>query len=346
MARESLLAKVFDAWYIACHSHELGKKPLAVTILDTPLVLFRGPDGEPTALLDRCAHRNVPLSCGKVIGGQIECAYHGWRFDNGGICRTVPALLGEHEGKARRVPRYVVREQQGYVWVYMREDVVPTTWPYEVPHLGDPRYMEVRYDFTFNATMRNVAENALDVPHTAFLHKGLFRGGKKNRITAVVTRAGDRVTAEYIGEPRPGGVVAKLLAPGGGTVKHYDRFILPSIAQVEYGLGKDSHLLLTSVLTPVREFETKMFAVACVRLPVASNVAKRVLTPIAKRIILQDAEILAKQTAVLQRFGGEQFVSTDVDILGSHILRLLRQAERGEVAVDAPVKESSVEFLA
>src|SRR5206468_4349675 len=95
------------------------------------------------------------------------------------------------------------------------------------------------------------AENILDVPHTAFLHRGLFRGGSAHRITAVVRRRTDRVEVEYVGEPRPGGLLGRILAPRGGTVTHFDRFILPSVAQVEYRLGERSHLVITNVLTPV-----------------------------------------------------------------------------------------------
>ena len=46
-------ANISDAWYVACESHELGKKPLARTVLGTPLALFRDASGAPGALLDR-----------------------------------------------------------------------------------------------------------------------------------------------------------------------------------------------------------------------------------------------------------------------------------------------------
>jgi hypothetical protein len=88
------------------------------------------------------------------------------------------------------------------------------------------------------STLHAAIENALDVPHTAFLHKGLFRGGKKNRITAVVSRYSDRVEIEYQGEPRPPGIVGKILSPSGGIVEHWDRFFLPSIRPGGIPLGQ------------------------------------------------------------------------------------------------------------
>ncbi|HEX8823532.1 MAG TPA: Rieske 2Fe-2S domain-containing protein, partial [Archangium sp.] len=106
-----------QSWFILCASRELGRKPLARTLQGTPLVLFRNEAGRPAALMDRCPHRNVPLSMGKVVGGQLQCGYHGWRFDAAGQCRAIPGLLGEPEAKSRCASSFATREQDGFVWV-------------------------------------------------------------------------------------------------------------------------------------------------------------------------------------------------------------------------------------
>ncbi len=54
------------------------------------------------------------------------------------------------------------------------------------------------------------------------------------------------------------------------------------------------------------------------------------MKPLALRVFKQDAFILAKQTETIRRFGGEQFASTEIDVLGRHIWRLLKAAERGD----------------
>lgn len=41
----------------------------------------RRPDGDYVALLDRCPHRDVPLSRGVVKDGLLTCPGHFWRFD-------------------------------------------------------------------------------------------------------------------------------------------------------------------------------------------------------------------------------------------------------------------------
>ncbi|MEZ4294628.1 MAG: aromatic ring-hydroxylating dioxygenase subunit alpha [Polyangiaceae bacterium] len=330
------VAKPLRYFYIVAMSHELRDKPIARTLFGMPLVLFRGANGEPGALLDRCAHRNVPLSPGAVKGGRLECPYHGWQFDTGGVCRFVPSLCGESEGKARRAPSFATREQQGFVWVYATPNEEPACEPHRFEKDGAKGYTTVKRMVEANGTMHAALENALDVPHTAFLHKGLFRSESRGiTITAKVRRSADRVVTEYLGEPRPPGIVARILSPSGGMVTHFDRFILPSVAQVEYRIGTESHFLVDSVMTPVDDFVTRIFAVVTFKLRgLPGWLVKPFLSPLAMRVFRQDARILQMQTDVIHRFGGEQFVSTELDVMGRHIWRLLKAAERGDAAGD------------
>jgi len=318
-------------WYVACRSRDLGREPRALTMLDVPLVVFRGENGAPAALVDRCAHRNLPLSAGRVSGTRLECAYHGWQYDGGGVCRHVPALADTEERRGRSVPAYPTLEQQGYVWIYGQAGPTPSSRPFRFPHLETPGYGSVRFESELEATLHATLENMLDVPHTAFLHRGLFRGGPRRPITAIVRRSREGVEAEYVGEPRPSGLVARLLAPQGGTVEHFDRFHLPSIAQVEYRLGA-SHLVITNAATPVADFQTRFVSVVSFRLPLPSMLVRAALSPIVKRIFRQDAWILRLQSEAVRRAGGESYVSTEVDVLGPHIWRLLRDAADGRAA--------------
>ena len=148
---------------------------LAKKILGIPLVLFRNAAGKATTLLDRCAHLNVPLSLGRMSGPYLECGYHGWRYDSEGICREVPALCKNKEAFARRVQAFPTQEQQGFVWVFPSSEP-PTGQPFQIQHFDDARYTRVHYQCDFEASLYSTLENILDVPHTAFLHRGLFRG--------------------------------------------------------------------------------------------------------------------------------------------------------------------------
>lgn len=338
------------AWYVVAESKDLKTTPRPFTLLGIPLVVYRTASGQPVALLDRCPHRNVPLSCGRVRGEHIECAYHGWQFDRSGACRAIPGLIGEaaHE-RGRRTPAYPCVERDGWIWVWGSADTTPTCDPFAFPTFSDPRYTTVDRMVEAPGTLHATLENALDVPHTAFLHGGLFRTEKtRNEIEAVVRRYPDRAEVEYIGEPRPSGLVGRILSPSGGTVIHFDRFFLPGIAQVEYRIGDENHFLVTAAATPVSDFTTLLFARIQFRTRFPGAILKPVLEPIAMRIFAQDSTMIAAQTKLIETFGGEQFESTDIDFIGPHIYRLLRDAERGNLppASDTPLFEKTVRFLA
>ncbi|MCB9744510.1 MAG: aromatic ring-hydroxylating dioxygenase subunit alpha [Alphaproteobacteria bacterium] len=324
--------RVLRAWYVLCTSEELraGAKPLQRKLYGTPIVLFRGEDGVAGALLDRCPHRSVPLSFGAVRGCNLQCGYHGWEFDPAGKVQRIPALVGEADKPGRRATAYPVREQQGYVWVWGDPAAEPDVEPYHFPYAERAGYTVVRTQVEAAGSLHAVAENALDVPHTGFLHKGLFRAdGERNRIRCVLTRSADRAVCEYIGEPRPEGLVARILSPSGGVVTHFDRFILPCITEVEYAIGEENHVVNAAALTPVDEHHTQLYSVFAIRSRLPVGLIKPFVAPMALKIFDQDAVVLELQTETLRRFGELRYVSTEIDLLGPHILKLLTRAASG-----------------
>ncbi len=319
--------------YIVAASKDVGTKPERVWLNGLPLVTFRDATGQSAALLDRCSHRNAPLSAGRVLGGNIQCHYHGWEFDGAGACKAVPGLCGEPGHPARRVPSFACRDSQGWVWVYSEADVDPDSEPYEIPCADQPGYLTIRERLEMPGPLDAVAENALDVPHTAFVHAGLFRENKDRKPIEVVIRAlRGGVEAQFIGEERPKGLAGRILAPQGGEVFHWDRFLLPCIAQVEYRLSERSHIITTAALTPRTPTVTDLFATVAVKVPVPNAILRTVVKPVAMRILRQDIEILRRQTEQVERFGAEEFASTEIDVLGLRIKKLLREASSGKAS--------------
>ena len=143
---------------------------------------------------------------------------------------------------------------------------------------------------------------------------------------------GDRVEAEYFDEERPAGIAGRLLAPGGGRVRHVDRFILPSITEVDYRLGDKTHINVSVAMTPVGDYMTRLYAVVSMRLSGIASLARPLLKPLFLRIFRQDAEVVSRQSANIRAFGGERFATTVADVLGPAIARLLKSLETdGEV---------------
>ncbi|MFI5317864.1 MAG: Rieske 2Fe-2S domain-containing protein, partial [Myxococcota bacterium] len=238
-------ARVLDAWYAACRCDDLHERPIARTIFDRPIALFRNAAGGVGALLDRCAHRNAPLSLGAVDGaGQLACPYHGWRFDHTGACREVPGLIERDPESGRSVPAFATCEQDGFVWIWARSGAEPTGAPMRIPHADDPEYLTVIREYDVECTLHAALENALDVPHTAFVHRGDFRGKGAREIEAVRRRIPGGIEVEYLGEPPLSGATTD--ADGRPIVsEHWDRFFLPSLAQVEYKTSSGRHTIST-----------------------------------------------------------------------------------------------------
>jgi phenylpropionate dioxygenase-like ring-hydroxylating dioxygenase large terminal subunit len=159
-----------NAWYVAAWDREVGRAPLARTFLDEPVVLYRKADGAPVALEDRCCHRHLPLSMGRLEGDDLRCGYHGLRFDASGACVEIPGQASVPP--QARVRAYPLTEKFGWVWIWMgdaaRADakLLPNWWWTEHPEWActRPEMIAVRCNYQL------IADNVLDVTHLAYVH--------------------------------------------------------------------------------------------------------------------------------------------------------------------------------
>ncbi len=116
---------IFGDWYPALRSRELrvGEMTTAL-LLGVPLVLGRKKDGSIFAMRDLCPHRGIPLSAGWFDGENVQCKYHGWKFEPcSGQCTEIPSLTshdGLEPGKIY-AGAYPCEERDGYAWVYVPE---------------------------------------------------------------------------------------------------------------------------------------------------------------------------------------------------------------------------------
>jgi len=238
-------------------------------------------------------------------------------------------ILPEKIVRACHATSFAIREQQGFIWVASLPDTQPSQDPFRFSYIGSPGYSTDIEVLDADGSVHAVAENALDVPHTMYLHGGFFRqtGGRRIEREVEIRNYGSRVEAEYFGEERPAGLAGLILAPGGGTVRHVDQFILPSVTMVDYWLGEKTHVNVTVALTPVQEFRTRLYAVVSFRLPIPTFLVKPFLRRLFLRIFRQDADVLACQSENIRLFGEERFTTTEADTLGPEIARLLKSAE-------------------
>src|SRR5690606_10649728 len=167
-----LLTYPMNGWYVAAWDYEVTSKGiLARTVAGRPLALYRTQDGKPVALADACWHRLAPLSQGKLIGkDEIQCPYHGLRFNPAGRCTAMPAQ--ETINPSARVPSFPVVDRYRYVWVWLGD-----------PELADPDTIPDMHQMTSDewagdgetiyapCNYQRVLDNLMDLTHEEFVHK-------------------------------------------------------------------------------------------------------------------------------------------------------------------------------
>jgi phenylpropionate dioxygenase-like ring-hydroxylating dioxygenase large terminal subunit len=214
-------------WQAVARASDVGRKPVRVHFSGRPIVIFRTATGLH-ALFDRCPHRHVELSKGKVVGETIECPYHGWRFNGAGVCVDIPGCLGAIP--AVRVPNLAICEREGGIFLAQGD---PQADPVVHPMQHDTCVRQIVRSET-KSTLVDAAENILDATHTHYTHKGLLRGlsAKRQKVTVALEAGPDWVEAVYTGEDKQDGLVSRLL--DGARTKTVGRFRHPGIAELEY----------------------------------------------------------------------------------------------------------------
>ena len=157
-------------WYVAAWDWEVRRQELlARTICDERVVFWRKEDGTPAALEDRCCHRHMPLSHGKLRGNDVECLYHGLLYDGTGACIRIPSQKAIPP--SARVRAYPVVERHHWIWIWLGDPAKADPALIEDFHwMDDPawRARGERLDLKGNYLL--IVENLLDLTHLQFVH--------------------------------------------------------------------------------------------------------------------------------------------------------------------------------
>lgn len=253
-----------NAWYVAAWQSEIGDTPYAATIIDEPVVLFRGNDGTVTALADRCPHRFAPLHRGRVVGDAIQCGYHGLSFDRSGACVGNPVGNGAIPGAAR-VRAFPTVARDRLVWIWMGDPALAD--PARIPDFhwlddADGYVFTGEHSMTQPVGYELIVDNLLDLTHGAFLHPTTLGNEALARGTATVRQDGDRI---HYDRWNPDGEAVALFRMAGaeaanGRVDYWNdmRWDPPGAFYLEIGItptgedrGDGVHMGTVHLLTPV-----------------------------------------------------------------------------------------------
>ena len=160
-------------WHPVGFARDLERGPLATSLLDEPLVLWRDAVGAVRAFSDLCVHRGTALSLGTVEGDEIVCPYHGWRYGADGACTRIPQLEDPTRiPRKARAQSFRCEERYGIIWVALDEP----RWPLpEVPELEADEWRTVFCGpFEWRCDASRQVENFTDFGHFPFVHPGLL----------------------------------------------------------------------------------------------------------------------------------------------------------------------------
>jgi phenylpropionate dioxygenase-like ring-hydroxylating dioxygenase large terminal subunit len=212
---------IYNQWYVILESKELKKqKPLRITRLSETLALWRDEQGKVCCIANKCCHRGVSLSCGKITSGKLECPFHGFVYDKTGAVTTIPA-----NGKNTPVPKnmkvqsYKIFEDYGLIWMWWGDEDKIQNEPFFFKELKDFSYSGLQDHWSVHYS--RAIENQLDVVHLPFVHKTTIGSGNKTLVNGpVVEREGELITF-YVNNIIDDG---KTLPLKPGEIKDYKNF--------------------------------------------------------------------------------------------------------------------------
>lgn len=189
-----------NAWYAVAWSQEVSKRaPLARTVCNQHIVLWRTADNSVAVVEDACWHRLAPLSLGKLENGEIVCPYHGLRFNAGGQCTRMPSQ--DRLNPNVRVRSYPAIERHRYIWVWTGDPAkadparIPDMhWNDDPAWAGDGRTLFAKCEY------RLFVDNLMDLTHEAFVHTTSIGNNAVAETPLTTSQDGDFVTVQRIME--------------------------------------------------------------------------------------------------------------------------------------------------
>src|SRR5215475_5239599 len=329
-----------NQWYTAATSTELGAKPLARTICNEPLVIFRGEDGTVAVLTDRCPHRKAPLSSGEVVGSDIQCGYHG-----NGACTHVPGNVPV--GRDFRARCFPAREVHGLIFVWLGEASLadPTLIP-DFDENVKPGWTGVHVMLYVKANYQLLIDNILDLTHVVFVHKTTLAGGGVAETPLEVEIEDNVVRARRLMRNVDTAPIYKAARNLHGKIDRWQflEFQPPIYARITLGareagselpFGTPTHIVLNS-FTPESERTTHYFWSTVRSWGLDDANVSKIYKDMTDLAFAEDARIVKSQQALIDSDrSGAPLVSLAFDRAGLGARRIIRRKLEEEAAAQA-----------
>ncbi len=323
---------LYDCWYVVAWRDQVRQGELMkATLLNQPIVLYRGSDRNVVALADRCPHRLAPLSLGRVEGDALRCMYHGIKFGADGQCLEVPGQ--DRIPGAMRVRRYPVVESGCWVWIWMgdprRADLA--LLPPGLISRTDPDWVVAGGQIDYEANYELINDNLLDLSHISFVHANTIARNSlqwgETRPEVRELKRGVRVERWLVNDPVPVHVAESpdvrldrwtgydFLAPGVFllTSKYYPLGTAQNINFVAPAADPHYQNMTQQAVTPITH-NTSIYYYTCGH-RVQDTCDGRIERQLAsvEKAFAEDRVLIEAQQLVIQQSPGAQMLATTND---------------------------------
>ena len=307
-----------NSWYVAAWDREVSRNPLARVLLGEPVVLYRKEDGTPVALEDRCCHRHLPLSKGKLEADRLRCGYHGLVFDADGRCVEIPGQASIPP--QARVRSYPTLERFRWVWIWMGDPAKAD--PERIPNwwwAGHPQWAFSRPDpIHVRCNYQLISDNVLDVTHLAYVHATSIGASSITEFPAAVEKEKHlvRLTRWIRNRPPP-----PLYREAGGFEGNVDRWQIvehvPPCFSVNFAGCEDGakriDLMALSAPTPETERSSHYFFGFVRNFKLDDAAVDRVFEVELVNVFKEDIPVLEAQQRMLDLVPGAPQIDIAVD---------------------------------
>jgi phenylpropionate dioxygenase-like ring-hydroxylating dioxygenase large terminal subunit len=300
-------------WYRALRSAEVRpRKLVATTLLELPLVLGRTDSGQPFAMRDNCPHRGIPLSYGWFDGANVQCSYHGWKFEAcSAQCVEIPSLTAADKLDPRfatltkiRAGHFPCEERDGYLWVFVPDPGTsgePTEPAPALPTFSED-YRRTHLWAELPSNVDHGIIGLMDPAHGPFVHAAWWWRGresiheKEKHFEPIPL--GFRMSAH---QPSKNSAPYQLLKwyAGDAAVTTTIDFVLPNLRYETIRAGKYWFASLTTV-TPITRDRCRIDVAAAwnifMHVPLAMTVARL----FGKKFVEQDRLTMVQQAEGLK----------------------------------------------
>jgi 3-ketosteroid 9alpha-monooxygenase subunit A len=159
-------------WFQVAYPEDLA--PGEVTALkywSRELVLWRDHDGTFHLQDAFCPHLGAHLGVGGTVdGAELQCPFHGWRFDGEGACTNIP--YSQRTNKRAHVRTYPTTVRNGFVLAWYHPNEVAPQWEIpEIPETSDPGWSDYyRSTYIIRTIPQEMSENGVDPAHFRYVH--------------------------------------------------------------------------------------------------------------------------------------------------------------------------------